>query len=188
MFKATDASSGLTLSLTQAPSFPAWPLGLWLYLPRHFHNVKALHVITLHTVYAAYIVVFLFIQEILFSVAWYQGACNSPGDIPFRLSRATLTSLSRSKCSLSMGGGSEGFEGKLLHQSQYYCWRVDREEWRSSKSVESVALLSLIITHPVCQACARKSKEKQPASGVKGRVPGPLFPPKKGFPLFLTAS
>ena len=89
-----------------------------------------------------------------------------------------------------MGGGYEGIEGKLLHQSQYYRWRVDKEEWKSSKSVESMALLSLIITPPVCQACASKGKENQPAqSGVKGKsAQSSVSPKRKGFPLFLTAS
>lgn len=83
-FKATEASSGLTISLSQAPlSQQGLSAGsLRLYQPRQLHNIRALHVLTLHVCCTLFIVAFLFIWEILFSAAWYEDACNSTGYIP----------------------------------------------------------------------------------------------------------
>lgn len=55
---------------------------MWLNLTRHLRNIKGLHVLTLHICCTLSIVASLFIQEILFSTAQYQGGRNSPGVIP----------------------------------------------------------------------------------------------------------
>ncbi len=60
-FKATDVSSGLTLNLTQDTAVPAGSLNVCLNLLRHLHNIKVLHVLTLHVCCTLSIVGFLFI-------------------------------------------------------------------------------------------------------------------------------
>ena len=70
--------------------------------------------LTVHVCRTLSIVVFLFIPEILFSAAWYQGACNSPGVSPefYCIQPLKQAYPGHNVPAAWEGGGLEGTEGK----------------------------------------------------------------------------